>query len=351
MPLSQVDPYYRAGTATFGATAVVTGQGTAWLTNVEPGDQIFNRLGQMAVVQSVDSNTQITLVAPFAGTAQTAQAYTIYRVPDSVRLENFSQRMVNLLQGGVLTTLGNLDGTNGDKGLMLNGAGSATTFPLTAFGRSLAAAISGAAAYGALGAIPNAQLPSRLGTTGRAIPSNNYDLAFENGFYAGAGASAVNGPPGNAAYGPLLVLGTASSNYMVQLAFFGTAATGVIGYWRGTNNQGGTWSAWTPLHVETGSNANGRYVRLPDGTQICWFSYNIGIITPGAYYDVSGSFPAAFSSTTDLRLFCSVSAVNTGPSATFQRLTKTSVSAWSALATQNVAGTLTFDAMAIGRWF
>ena len=108
MALTEIEPYYRTGTATFNATATVTFQGAGDLRNeAEPGDQIYNRLGQMAVIATV-AESSVTLVAPFAGTAQAAQAYTIYRVPDSVRLENFSQRMVNLLKGGNLSSLGGL---------------------------------------------------------------------------------------------------------------------------------------------------------------------------------------------------------------------------------------------------
>lgn len=128
MPITQIDPYYRVGTATFAASTAVVGQGTAWLANVEPGDQIFNRLGQMAVVATVDSNTSLTLVAPFAGTVQSAQAYTIYRVPDSVRLENFNQRMINLLTGGNMLALAELDGTGGGKMIQLTGPGAAAAF-------------------------------------------------------------------------------------------------------------------------------------------------------------------------------------------------------------------------------
>ncbi len=35
----------------------------------------------------------------------------------------------------------------------------------------------------------------------------------------------------------------------------------------------GSWSAWKPIHIERGSNANGEYVRFPDGTQICTGSF------------------------------------------------------------------------------
>jgi hypothetical protein len=127
MPLTDISPFYRVGTATFAATTAVTGQGTAWLSNAAPGDIIYNRLGQAAEIASVNSDTSITLAVAFGGAVQTAQAYSIYRVPDATRLENFSQRLLNLLLGGNLTSFGNLDGVGGGKVPVFTGAGALAT--------------------------------------------------------------------------------------------------------------------------------------------------------------------------------------------------------------------------------
>jgi len=231
MPISQIDPYYRVGTATFAATTAVVGQGTQWLANVQPGDQIFNRIGQMAIVGTVNSDTSITLVTPFAGTVQAAQVYAIYRVSDSVRVENFRQRLLNLLLGGNLTSLGGLT-LAADKLLYANGEGSLALSTLSAFMRTVLDDANGAAVYGTLGQVPNAQIRSDLGA----------DKSYRQGNILGTVSQAAGAP------------------------------TGAV--------------------VERGSNANGEYVRFADGTQICTRTVNLDFTTVASY---AFPHPAAFS--------------------------------------------------------
>ena len=52
---------------------------------------------------------------------------------------------------------------------------------------------------------------------------------------------------------------------------------------------GGAWTAWKRLDPESGSNANGEYVRFTDGTQLCWHP----LISSGTA-DLTWTFPAAF---------------------------------------------------------
>jgi hypothetical protein len=67
---------YNTGTITRTAgSAVVTGIGTAWLANADAG-MIFIS-GAFGVVKSVDSNTQITLTAPFTGSTSIGTLYTL----------------------------------------------------------------------------------------------------------------------------------------------------------------------------------------------------------------------------------------------------------------------------------
>lgn len=61
-----------------------------------------------------------------------------------------------------------------------------------------------------------------------------------------------------------------------------------------------SWSAWAPLHTEYGSNANGSYVKLADGTMICTgkktYASTTFAATGAVFYAVSGAavFPASF---------------------------------------------------------
>jgi hypothetical protein len=65
-------------------STVVTGTGTTWLANVDPGMLLrVAGAGRYYVVASVDSNTQITLTEPVAG-AIVAQAYALTRLGTAV---------------------------------------------------------------------------------------------------------------------------------------------------------------------------------------------------------------------------------------------------------------------------
>ena len=79
---------YKTGTATVtNGSATVTGSGTLWLANVTAGDS-FTVAGDgvMYYVASVDTDTQVTLSAPYAGTTASGAVYAIgtgFTVPDS----------------------------------------------------------------------------------------------------------------------------------------------------------------------------------------------------------------------------------------------------------------------------
>ena len=79
---------YSTGTATLtNNNATVTGTNTLWLANVTAGDS-FTVAGDgvMYDVASVDTDTQVTLSAPYAGTTASGVVYAIgtgFTVPDS----------------------------------------------------------------------------------------------------------------------------------------------------------------------------------------------------------------------------------------------------------------------------
>jgi hypothetical protein len=72
---------YRTGTVSVTAgSAVVSGNGTTWLTNVEVGDSFkVSEIDAIMDVQSVDSDTQITLTTPWSGSTLADQGYQICR--------------------------------------------------------------------------------------------------------------------------------------------------------------------------------------------------------------------------------------------------------------------------------
>lgn len=100
-------PLYNVGTATLtaGSTAMV-GQGTLWLGNVRPGDQVVSYTGQTAIVGTVNSNTSITLLRAYRGTSQTAQAYEILYTPDDPFTQQLAREVLQGISASALVKLG-----------------------------------------------------------------------------------------------------------------------------------------------------------------------------------------------------------------------------------------------------
>lgn len=112
---------YKTGTATVvNGSAAVSGSGTQWLANVQAGDS-FVMAGVSLVydVASVDSDTQLTLTAPYGGTGKTG-AYAVQRDFTSDGIPEMAQgdietaaiftRAMRKLQG-LLGQLGGVAGT------------------------------------------------------------------------------------------------------------------------------------------------------------------------------------------------------------------------------------------------
>lgn len=296
MPITQIDPYYAAGTASIanGAKAV-TGSGTSWLTNVEPGDQFFGLDGRMGIVDTINSNTSITLLENWPGTTQAAGKYAVYRVPDSVRLENFNQRMVNLLVGGNLTALGGLT-LAANKMVYATGAGALALTDLTAFARTLLDDADAAAFYATLGQIPNGQVRNDL----------TADKAYRRG------------------------------NILGGLSQSGGVPTGGL--------------------LEYGSNANGAYLRLADGTLVCWTDYTfsstaINTATPTGFRSSAAvlNYPAAYSAAP--KVFAQSDAANVSAFAGWANGGGSSMSVYLFSPVSVTGVTQKISLMTIGRWF
>lgn len=142
--------------------------------------------------------------------------------------------------------------------------------------------LSSALAYAALGEIPNGQLPSRLQMSPAQPAGGDYNNLTDAGFGAGAGSASVHGPPENGGFGPIIIGRNAGTN--VQLAGFGDAGRPFKLFGRGLSDAAapnGGWSTWETFlrlsDIERGSNANGEYVRFPDGTQICFVQLTVNL--------------------------------------------------------------------------
>ncbi|WP_174065404.1 pyocin knob domain-containing protein [Agrobacterium tumefaciens] len=237
--------YYNTGTATVAVNSkTVTGTGTNWLsvvgglTAIKAGDKFGIHVGRPIIIASVDSNTQLTLEDNWPGPAQTNAAYKIELTsPDVIAVEAM-RRMLGSLSSGVLYGLSQLPSTP-SKALTIDENGSAALADLSPLGKSLIAALNSSAAYGALGVIPNAQLPTRLQSFATRV--SDWNSATEFGVYFGDGSTA-NTPASPFAFIGLVTPYT--SAYFVQrlIAFGNVGTANNIEYVRECSN--GTFSAW-----------------------------------------------------------------------------------------------------------
>ena len=288
--VTAIEPYYDAGTATLSTSSrTMTGDGTLWLAYIVPGDQVYGADGRMGgVVETVGANGEITLVHNWRGANQTAGAYTIFRVSDSVRVENFSQRLFNLLLGGNVLSLGDLPIT---ADTLPYGVGN-NTFGLTAlkaFGRSFLDDEDAAEALGTLGVNVNGQsdAPLRLRNSTNGVEFGHANPA---GYGSTLGSEVSSGRPF------LLFFGEAGTNWDTYKTR-GIKGIGLRGATDGSleiigvsnanaDNQaptvlasidaaGAIYQAGIKI-VDGGSGPNGVYLRFANGVQRCIGSFDSG---------------------------------------------------------------------------
>jgi hypothetical protein len=127
-----------------------------------------------------------------------------------------------------------------------------------------------------------------LGSNSGAVPSgNNANNAIVPGFY-GITSTSTNNPSG----GTAALIVHRSYNVVIQVAY----ASG--SQWvRRSSDSGGTWTSWDLVAENNwGSNGNGYWTRLADGTQYCWRSRVSVSINNTSSVVWTGSFPASFHS-------------------------------------------------------
>lgn len=306
---------YTAGTVTVlaGGTAV-TGVGTAWLTaQFQEGDE-FIAPGWHGIIQSVNSNTSLTLYPTgIRGAALTGSTYRLRYQGDGSRLTAQARQLIQMLSGnGNLEALGGLGGA-ANTFPIFTGAGTMDVAVLTAFFRGLMDATDGPNLYGQIGTIPDAQLSARLGIGGTGPTDLN--TITENGWYISS-LSAANAPI--AGVRALVMHQRYSSTLYIQTAWLWGASRQ---FYRTYND--GVWTGWqlcglpilgtvsqsagspTGAIIERGGNANGEYVRFADGTQICsaiiddtaaaWSTAAGALFTRSSFLTVN--FPASFAAT------------------------------------------------------
>lgn len=259
-------------------------------------------------------------------------------------------------------------GLAGDTGFSVKVSPDGTTWTqaltLSADGQSASGAIMQAA--------PSDQTPGKLmqtgafglGGTALSLSSgDDLDAITASGFYFNPSAANTTGNhyPVSAAGALVVVYHSASEG--VQ-SYTTNGSEGAQSYSRSLH--GGGWSPWrrvfgqtsllggvaqsggipTGAVIETGSNANGNYIRWADGTQICT---ETSVTVAGG--DTTWVFPAAFASTTRLVTFGAGRTSTNASFVSFRPPTVTSVAHnhWANNGTR-LSG-LGIALCAIGRWF
>lgn len=303
--------WYRTGTvAVTNGSTTVTGTGTAFVGAVERGDGFVGPDGRSYEIATVVSATQITLAGAYLGSTQSGAEYAVF--PTQSRVIEQAAALDALISSyqGVYDTTGQgrfPDGSAAAPGIRFAAdedtgftrpaanqiglvAGGTRRALLSSAALEINVPVTGTAAQ----ANSTDTTPGRLfkmnGSTGcfglgaqGAIISDFSTLPAYSQFLSGGGGGTTDGPPDSGAFRPGIACYRASSDRLAALMFT-TGGAAVRNYTAGVAETG--WntifaqrnilgavsqSAGVPTGavIESGSNANGRYVRWADGTQIC----------------------------------------------------------------------------------
>lgn len=308
--------WYKAGTVSVtNGSATVGGAGTAWVASVQIGDAIHLPDGRAYEITAVASNTSLTVSPAYMGSTASAQAYRIQPTRGLVQrlIDTINTWLANqqaYLEGALAGRFGN--GTAALPGISFANdidtgisrtAENQMSFStngirrvlLTNTALQLDALLTGSAIVsGTTDGTANKVLTTGYGGLGTAIAltsGDNLDNITFGGLYSNtaAGNTAGNNYPISSAGALVVIKGASTNASQIYITYADSAAI----YFR-TRGPGG-WTAWRRLDAERGSNANGDYVRYPDGTQICWQTAVLSqSVAAGSYAEATWTYPATF---------------------------------------------------------
>lgn len=366
---------YTTGTITLtaGSTAV-TGTGTGWQTALITGGTIYPDApgGNALPIASVDSNIGITAAIPWRGASGT-YSYALMRdtaygqqvVANAQALADYIARLDNKALAAFVTLAA---GMAANKLPYMSGSNTMALADFTAAARTLLAGADVAAMRGTL-EVARTQANVTDTTTGRSLIVGAFgiggvgpvigdcgvtDNSIAPGVYAyqTSGGTPSSGGPAGVTTGILYHSrrSVGGGEFQIMMSDGGSNGGAMFYHLR----TAGAWLSWKRLDVVYGTNANGVYVRFPDGTQICQrsASYTVASVTAiGNIYNApefAWTFPAAFADTSVLSVSGTVRTtspvwINARPSAA----STAQIRVLSAVAANE---TVTIDLFAIGRY-
>nr|WP_288454561.1 hypothetical protein [uncultured Pseudomonas sp.] len=342
---------------------VATGTGTVFLKNVRVGDGItIEGSAAQHEVTNIASDTQLAFAPPFAGPAGAGKAYRI--VPTQGYVKEAADRLWAITQslGGFATSqnlqsIAQLEGQAGQV-LRFKSPGEIEAILLgTASAKN--------ATSSATDKTPDRAMLTGLGGWMGDIPSGGLsdldDRTIRGWRYVTE--TTVGAKPAGLTYGIVNTFGSLDDVVVQELySVSGAAGATLSRYYRQTYGSG-AWGAWVQSMrsdaIEGGSNANGRYVKFPDGTLICSHTPPTVVVSPAV---APGSSTPLYSTAFPAEFVSPPTCISSGSTAANaentliatiipQEYNGTSGWATAFLVVGSVAlGRLTRSHLAIGRW-
>ncbi|WP_407976914.1 hypothetical protein ACJKIH_15005 [Brucella pseudogrignonensis] len=261
-------PDYVSGTITLAnGSTTVTGTGTMFQAAAFKAGDTLQIQNLTAVIASVNSNTSLTLTAPWTGTSLTKAPYRARYLPDGARVTAQTTTLIELLGNGVLTNLAEI-GVEDGKVPVGNAAGEYELKSTSSFGLQ--------DPNGSLGKLAALSLAAnKLLNTNAAGDLIQSDIAAWAISMLGLAGAANKFPYLNAANTAaladitalgraLLALNGANGNIPVITGAGTVASRPIVGP---VSQSGGIP---TGAIVEVGGSASAGYVRFAGGLQVCW---------------------------------------------------------------------------------
>ncbi|GGB00785.1 hypothetical protein GCM10011491_31220 [Brucella endophytica] len=247
-------PDYTSGTITLanGSTAV-TGTGTMFQTAAFRAGDTLQIQNLTAVIASVDSNTKLTLTVPWTGTSLTNAPYRARYLPDGARVTAETTTLIELLGNGNLEALAALTLAEGSY--------------LRATGPGAMEAVDG----------KNLDALRSLSLVADKLPYASAQDTLDLTDFTASARALIN------------LSGTAANGTIPVITGTGASAVRPI---VGTVSQVG--GIPTGALFEVGSNANGSYLRLPGGWQVCLYTITMPAQAINTSVAVPWTYPAAF---------------------------------------------------------